>query len=124
MFHRYLAEPTRRAQEGTRGRENCLLELIGENRGCLVVNTSTELGTTEPSLVEFGNRHRELLRHGFQSALDRASSLGEFDRRQITHTANVLGSTVLGLAVMIRGGADTAEVRRHLDSAKGSLRQP
>lgn len=98
------------------------LEKLGDNRGCLMVNTSTELGTTEPSLVEFGTQHRTILRRGFGVALERASSLGEFDARRIANTVNVLVSTVLGLAVMIRGGADIDEVRLHLESAKGSLR--
>ena len=98
------------------------LEQLGERRGCLLVNTSTELGITEPSISEFGARHRTTLRKGFAAALERASSSGEFDPDRIANTVNVLVSTVLGLAVMIRGGAEIDEVRLHLESAKGSLR--
>lgn len=94
----------------------------GESRGCLAVNTSTELGTTEPSLVELGAQHRDFLRQGFTAALERAAVSGDFDPRRIATTANVLVSTVLGLAVMVRGGADLGEIRLHLESAKGSLR--
>lgn len=98
------------------------VESVGETRGCLAVNTSTELGVGEPSLVEFGVMHRDFLRQGFAAALNRAASAGEFEAQRITATANVLVSTVLGLAVMIRGGADSQEIGVHLDSVKGSLR--
>lgn len=98
------------------------VEQAGESRGCLVVNTSTELGTSEPSLVELGNQHRDVLRRGFTAALERAAASGEFGARRVATMANVLVATVLGLAVMIRGGADHDEIRAHLDSAKASLR--
>ncbi|MGI9615087.1 MAG: TetR/AcrR family transcriptional regulator [Acidimicrobiales bacterium] len=94
----------------------------GEDRGCLAVNTATELGSAEPTLIEFGTRHREFLRDGFTAALERAVELGEFDRHRVADSANILLSVVLGLAVMIRGGATAPEIHAHLDSTKRSLR--
>ena len=95
----------------------------GEDRGCLAVNTSTELGSAEPALVEQGARHRSFLREGFTIALRRAVELGEFDERRVDAMADVLVATVLGLAVMIRGGASADEISSHLESTKLSLRQ-
>lgn len=127
--HRAMVEAT--LLHGTRGLDDIdaffdrigdQVEQSGETRGCLVVNTSTELGTTEPSLVEFGTQHRDFLRQGFTAALERAAASGDYDPPRIATTANVLVSTVLGLAVMIRGGADARETRLHLESAKASLR--
>ena len=98
------------------------VEQVEERLGCLAVNTSTELGVTEPSLVEYGTRHRELIRTGFTAALERAVAAGEIPQAGVGDTANVLVSTVLGLAVMIRGGADGREVQMHIDSTRATLR--
>ncbi len=96
---------------------------VGEDRGCLAVNTSTELGTADPALIAHGTRHRSFLREGFTTALGRAVDLGEFEAHRVDAMANVLVATVLGLAVMIRGGASAAEISSHLESTKQSLRQ-
>jgi TetR/AcrR family transcriptional repressor of nem operon len=99
------------------------VDCAGETRGCLVVNTATELRTSEVALVEVGTRHREFLRAGFTAALERAVGLGEIDAGRVADLANVLVANVLGLAVMIRGGASTVEIGAHLESTKRTLRQ-
>ena len=99
------------------------VDCVGEDRGCLAVNTATELGSSEPALIEFGTQHRGFLREGFTAALERAVNLGEFDGDRVADMANVLLTTVIGLAVMIRGGASAAEIHAHLESTKQSLRQ-
>jgi len=99
------------------------VDSAGEDRGCLAVNTATELGSSEPTLIEFGTQHRGFLRDGFTAALQRAVDLGEFNRHHVADMANILLTTVLGLAVMIRGGASAAEIHAHLESTKQSLRQ-
>lgn len=128
--HRAMVDETLR--HGTRGladvdafldRIRAQVEQQRESRGCLAVNTSTELGSAEPSLVEFGTRHREFLREGFLAALERAAAAGEIDRERPETDANVLVSVVLGMAVMVRGGASPAEVGTHLDAVQQSLRR-
>ena len=99
------------------------VDRVGEDRGCLVVNTATELRAREPALIEVGARHREFLRAGFTTALERAVELGQLERDRVADQANLLVAATLGLAVMIRGGASPAEVRDHIESAKGSLRR-
>ena len=127
--HRAIVATT--LDDGTRGLEDvdAFLDLIGEqvgsggeNRGCLAVNTATELRSSEQTLTDLGTHHREFLRAGFAAALGRGADLGEVDPGSVADLANVLVTTVLGLAVMIRGGASPDEVRAHLDSTKQSLR--
>lgn len=98
------------------------VDAAGENRGCLAVNTATELRSSEQTLIDFCTQHRASLRTGFTAALERGVGLGEVDAGRVTDLANVLVTTVLGLAVMISGGASPAEVRAHLDSTRQSLR--
>ena len=93
-----------------------------QSRGCLAVNTCTELGAADPAITELGTQHRAFLRSGFTAALERAAALDEFDEHRVVDTANALVATVLGLGVMIRGGATDDEVRSQLDSAKHALR--
>lgn len=95
---------------------------VNQQRGCLAVNTATELHTGEPALVELGVAHREVMRRGFAAALCRAAERGEIDRARIADGANTLVATAIGLAVMIRGGAPPSELRAHARSATAFLR--
>ncbi len=97
--------------------------VIGDGRGCLAVNTATELRSLEPALVDIGARHREILRAGFAAALERAAAVGEVDRCRVADLANTLVATALGLAVMVRGGASPTEISAQIESAKQSLRR-
>ncbi|MEM9134914.1 MAG: TetR/AcrR family transcriptional regulator [Actinomycetota bacterium] len=90
--------------------------------GCFIVNTSAELGTMEPSVVECGAEHRAILRAGFTTALEGAVDVGEFPADRVAPTANVLVTLALGLAVMIRGGATAEEALLHVEAAKATLR--
>lgn len=97
--------------------------VVGEQRGCLVVNTASELRSLGPALGDVGTRHRETLRQGFTAALERAAALGEVDERRVADLANVLVTTALGLAIMIRSGATPAEIRAQVESTRNALRQ-
>lgn len=96
---------------------------LGEHRGCLAVNTATELRTVEPALCEIGARHRETLRLGFATALERAAALGEIDADRVPDLANVLLTTAIGIAVMTSGGAPADEIGAQVASAKNTLRR-
>ena len=98
------------------------IDQMGEDRGCLLVNTSTELAAAEPSLVAMGDQHRQVMRDGFSAALGRAADNGELPRDRVTALAHLMVTTALGLAVMIRGGAQKPEIRAHLDAAKAAIR--
>ncbi|MEL6985563.1 MAG: helix-turn-helix domain-containing protein, partial [Actinomycetota bacterium] len=74
--------------------------ISGQQRGCLAVNTATEIRSPEPALREVTNRHRATLRHGFTTALERAAALGEVDQHRVGDLANNLVTTAIGLAEM------------------------
>ena len=95
-----------------------------ETRGCLAVNTATELRTSEPVLVQLGARHRAAMREAFAAALTRAADLGEIEPHRVDDLANNLVTTALGFGVMVGGGASAEEVRAHLASVRASLRNP
>lgn len=97
-------------------------ELESPVRGCFIVNTSTEMGGTEPAVVDCGLRHRAFLQQGFEAALSRAAASGEFMADRIESTASVLVTTMIGLAVMMSGGATVDEIRVHIAAAKLLLR--
>ncbi len=95
-----------------------------QTRGCLAVNTATELRTSEPVLVQLGARHRAAMREAFAAALTRAADLGEIESDRVDDLANNLVTTALGFGVMVGGGASPSEVRAHLASVRASLRNP
>jgi TetR/AcrR family transcriptional repressor of nem operon len=95
---------------------------VGDSRGCLAVNTSTELGSCGPAIVQRGDRYRSMLHEGFAAAIDRAVILGEVDADDAPHAVNTLVCALLGIAVIVRSGAESAEVRSQVESLKHALR--
>ncbi|MEM9133292.1 MAG: TetR/AcrR family transcriptional regulator [Actinomycetota bacterium] len=93
-------------------------------RGCLAVSTATEMRDVDPALVDLGVRHRDALRRGFTAALWRAAELGEINPDRVPHLADNLVTAVIGLTVMLSGGASTDELLTHLESTLASLRRP
>ncbi|MEM9561720.1 MAG: TetR/AcrR family transcriptional regulator [Actinomycetota bacterium] len=133
---RYIVEHERMVDErlvhGTRGFDD--IEAFfrrGEEpveptppRGCLAINTATEMRHADPVLVDLGVRHRRALRRGFTAALTRAVDLGEVEEQRVGHLANNLVTAVVGLTVMLTGGASSDELRSQLESILSSLRRP
>jgi TetR/AcrR family transcriptional repressor of nem operon len=94
----------------------------GDHRGCLAVNSSTELGLRETSIAAIGTLYRAEMRDGLVSALGRAVDLGEMSEGDVEARANVLLSVMLGLAVIVRSGAPDDEVETHLQAAESVVR--
>jgi AcrR family transcriptional regulator len=94
----------------------------GDHRGCLAVNSSTELGLREKSVAAIGTHYRAEMRNGLVSALGRAVDLGEMSEGDVQARANVLLSVMLGLAVIVRSGAPDDEVETHLQAAESVVR--
>jgi TetR/AcrR family transcriptional repressor of nem operon len=97
------------------------LETDPEHRGCLAVNTATELGQTDPGVVEIGERYRNVLRNGVGAAFQRAVELGEIDADQAPIYSNVMLSFVLGTAVIVRSGASDAEILGQIDAGRAMV---
>lgn len=87
-------------------------------RGCLAVNTSTELGTREPKVVAAGQRYREVLHEALVAPLERAADRGEIAAGRVDLYANILASAMLGMAVLVRSGAESSEIRSNFDSIR------
>ena len=90
----------------------------GDHRGCLAVNTSTELGLRDEGVVRMGERYRGLMRAAVTQALERAADLGEIEADRVGDYANLVLSFMLGVSVVVRSGASNDEIRAHVDSAR------
>ena len=80
-------------------------------RGCLIMNTSVERGTTDAFIQKVAADYRADLGDAFRAALGRAVELGEIDG-PIDGRAEVLVLTAMGLFTALRAGADVAELDR------------
>lgn len=90
---------------------------MGEQRGCLAINTGSEMGTRDQGVTDIGRRYRSLLRDGLSTAFTRAADNGEIDAENIPTYTSLMLSFVIGTAVMVRSGAPNEEIRGQLDAA-------
>lgn len=97
------------------------VEKEGDHRGCLAVNTSTELGQRDERVVDVGRRYRSSLRAALHAAFTRAGQLGEIEPAQTEHYTSVMVSFLLGTAVMVRSGADIDELHGQIGAARAML---
>lgn len=115
---------------GTRGLEDldsfldlmwAEIDSMGDHRGCLAVNTSTELGQRDAGVVAVGGRYRTIMRSSFNATLARAAELGEIDAKHVGTYANILVSFVMGTAVIVRSGADNNELFGQIEAARSMI---
>ena len=85
-------------------------------RGCLAINSSTELGLRNDSVTELSNRYRTMMRDGLRGPLERAEQAGEIAPGLAHVYADVLMSFAMSAAVTIRSGAGGDEINALLDS--------
>ncbi len=85
-------------------------------RGCLAINSSTELGLHSDSVTELANRYRSMLRDGLSGPLARAEQAGEIAPGMAPVYADVIMSFAMSTAVTIRSGAGAGEINALLDS--------
>jgi TetR/AcrR family transcriptional repressor of nem operon len=90
--------------------------------GCFVVNTATELGSTDPDVDERTQAAFDVTRKALELLLDRGREDGElppdFD---VAATAETLFTLVLGLRVRAKAGHDPARLTRVIDAAVRSV---
>lgn len=84
----------------------------GERRGCLLLNSSMELGRDDREVRERTQRYMRRLRRSYQSTVERA---GGADPRA---SAEALVAVTLGVHVMARAGASE---RAMADAVEGTL---
>jgi TetR/AcrR family transcriptional repressor of nem operon len=90
----------------------------GGSRGCLAVNTLTELGMRDERVAAIAKRYRHQLSRGLQRPLERAAARGEIDRGLIDAYVDMLVAFCVSLAVTARSGATLDELERQIDSMK------
>jgi TetR/AcrR family transcriptional repressor of nem operon len=90
-------------------------------RGCMAVNTTTELGGREAAVTSMSTHFRDDIRISFRAALDRAAAAGEIDADAVERYAELLLAFMLSLSVFSRGGADRTELGRQFDAMSKTI---
>jgi len=91
-------------------------------RGCFVVNTATELGTTDEKVQQRTEAAFEVTRQALRSALAEGRDRGELSEDlDVDDAAELLFTTVLGLRVRERAGHDLKRLATAIDLAIRAL---
>jgi TetR/AcrR family transcriptional repressor of nem operon len=91
-------------------------------RGCFVVNTATELGTTDDQVSRRTEAAFEVTRQALRSVLLQGRSRGELSADlDVDASLELLFTTVLGLRVRERAGHDPARLATAIDLAIRAL---
>lgn len=93
------------------------------HRGCMMVNTITELSAVEPNLAQVAHDARRELHEMFRSALNGRVAGGESTPEEVDGDAEYLVTLFLGLRVLAQSGPDRAKaeaiVKRGLEAVFG-----
>lgn len=87
-------------------------------RGCLAVNTSTELGLRNEQVRDLSARFRSTMRDGFRRPLERAAELGEIPYELLETYVDMTQAFTVSLLVSARSGTTTEELNRQIDSMR------
>jgi TetR/AcrR family transcriptional repressor of nem operon len=85
-------------------------------RGCLAVNSSTELGNTKPSAADFSKRYRATMGDALRRPIETAAALGQIDSELVDVYVDTSRAFVVSTSVSMRGGVGVEEVSRQVDS--------
>jgi TetR/AcrR family transcriptional repressor of nem operon len=92
-------------------------------RGCLVMNTASELAQSEPPIAEDVAVSIARFRRALRAAVERAQREGDIDpRRDAATLAAFLVSTMSGLKVQAKAGADADTLKGIIEVALKALR--
>ena len=89
--------------------------------GCLAVNTSTELGTADPTVTKLAEEYRDRTRLVVHSVISAATKTGGLSAELVEARTDMLLSFLLGFSVAVRGGAGDAEVDRLINAARTTV---
>ena len=102
-----------------------MLELTGagtHRRGCLAVNSVSELGEEDQVIARAGEALFSDIEDAFRAAVGRGQASGEFTgNRDAGEQARSLLVTVIGLSVLSRAGARSDRLNQIIDDALQSL---
>lgn len=85
-------------------------------KGCMAVNTSTELGLRDERAVAMSDRYRAMLRDSIHRPLQWSAERGEVDAALVDAYTESLVSAMFGMSVSARAGASQTELEHLLDS--------
>jgi AcrR family transcriptional regulator len=91
------------------------------SRGCLAVNTTTELGGRDESVITMSAGYRNEIRTSLRAALDRSAAAGEIDVNSVAHYAEMMLAFLMSLSVMARGGASSDEIKGQLAAIRALI---
>ncbi|MCP2334892.1 TetR/AcrR family transcriptional regulator [Actinomadura rupiterrae] len=95
---------------------------VADPRGCMVVNTATELGNEDPALGEQVRRQFGRTQSAFRAAIEEGQRSGEIDPgRDPEALSYMILSTVLGLQVLARAGKGPDRMNQVVDGLIDSL---
>jgi TetR/AcrR family transcriptional repressor of nem operon len=99
-------------------------ELTGvgsHRRGCLMVNSVTELAREDASVAELGRGLFDRIELAFRDAVERGQCSGELGPGDPSAAASSLLTTVIGASVLARADADPEWLNRLIDTAVDRL---
>lgn len=88
------------------------------SRGCMAINTSTELGHCDDAVAQMGSHFRGEMRSSIGATLDRATARGEIEATGVGHRTEMLVAFMLSLGVVARSGAPTSELEGMLAAVR------
>ncbi len=91
----------------------------GKN-GCLLVNSSTELGGSAPGFDDFGDQFRDAMRARFRSLIAQGDPI-DHNEPTTDQRTELLLMFMIGLISTTRGGASESELRRAIDSMHATV---
>ncbi len=89
--------------------------------GCLAVNTSTELGTSDPAVVSLAQDYRDRTRGSLRKIVAVVSKNSGLAPNLVETRTDMLLAFLLGFSVTVRGGAGNDEVDRFIQAAHDTV---
>lgn len=84
--------------------------------GCLAINSTAELGFTNPAIADIGRRFRDRIQRAIRRPLERAAELGEIDPTLVDVYVDAISSYTFATSLLARSGASADDLNRHIDS--------
>ncbi|OLT11369.1 transcriptional regulator [Actinomadura sp. CNU-125] len=118
-----LEDPGRPVRERLREVLAGAAEPAGEDPlGCFVVNTMVELSPRDPEIAGLIDRDQRRRLDALRAAIETGRAAGEIDAGKDAETlARFVVSTVTGMRVTARGGADRTVLRAIADTAMAAI---
>ena len=127
MRMQFLRETIEASGDGIDGLHRFLDTMRGEldtehgRNGCLCVNTTAELGTSDTGVTDCGLDYRGRMRNAWIDVLETAAETSAFDRALAEPRADLMLMLMLGISVAVRGGASGDELDRLFTAAHATV---